>query len=60
MAGLILTSDDRARFLLPMRRQRNSAVHRRMNVLLLDDGWSAAALYLDEGTVAEHCAVRGA
>ncbi len=42
-----------------MRRQTNSAVHRRMNVLLLlDDGLSVAeiarVLYLDEGTVRAH------
>ena len=59
MAGLILSSEDRTHFLALMRRQTNSAVHRRVNVLLLlDDGWSlariAAALYLDESTVAEH------
>ena len=40
MSGLILSAEDRAYFLQMMRRQRNSAVHRRMNVLLLlDDGW---------------------
>jgi transposase len=59
MSGLILSAEDRAYFLGMMRRQLNSAVHRRMNVLLLlDDGWElqrvAAALYLDAGTVAEH------
>jgi transposase len=59
MSGLILRAEDRAYFLQMMRRQLNSAVHRRMNVLLLlDDGWAprrvAEALYLDEGTVAEH------
>jgi transposase len=42
-----------------MRRQLNSTVHRRMNVLLLlDDGWEprriAEALYMDEGSVAQH------
>ena len=42
-----------------MRRQTVSAVHRRMNVLLLlDDGWSAEriaeALYIDAETVREH------
>lgn len=42
-----------------MRRQLNSTVHRRMNVLLLlDDGWAAeriaAALYIDAETVREH------
>ena len=60
MSGLILSAQDRACFLTMMRRQLNSAVHRRMNVLLLlDDGWEprriAEALYIDEGTVAEHC-----
>lgn len=59
MSGLILRAEDRAYFLMMMRRQLNSTVHRRMNVLLLlDDGWElrriAEALYLDEGTVAEH------
>ncbi|SFL38562.1 helix-turn-helix domain-containing protein, partial [Methylorubrum salsuginis] len=59
MAGLILSPDDRGHFLALMRRQLNSAVHRRLNVLLLlDDGWTpariAAALYLDESSVAEH------
>ena len=41
-----------------MRRQLNSTVHRRMNVLLLDDGWAAEriaeALYIDAETVREH------
>lgn len=59
MAGRVLTAEDRAYFLGQMRRQLNSAVHRRMNVLLLlDDGWTqgrvASALYLDDGTVAAH------
>lgn len=59
MSGLILRAEDRAYFLAMMRRQLNSAVHRRMNVvLLLDDGWEprriAQALYLDEGTIAQH------
>jgi transposase len=59
MSGLILSREDRAYFLNMMRRQLNSAVHRRMNVLLLlDDGWEprriAEALYIDEGSVAEH------
>lgn len=59
MSGLILRPSDRSYFLAMMRRQTNSAVHRRMNVLLLlDDGWSLAevarALYLDEGTVRAH------
>lgn len=62
MAGLILTPEDRAHFLVLMRCQMNSAVHRRVNVLLLvDDGWSTAriagALYLDESTVAAHRAL---
>src|SRR4051812_49944453 len=59
MAGLVLTAEDRAHFLQMMRGQINSAVHRRMNVLLLlDDGWEprqiAAALFLDETTVSQH------
>ncbi|SFM01987.1 hypothetical protein [Methylorubrum salsuginis] len=59
MAGLILSPDDCAHFLVLKRRQLNSAVHRHLNVLLLlDDGWRpariAAALYFDESTVAEH------
>src|SRR3954447_13415724 len=59
MAGLVLTAEDRAHFLQMMRRQINSAVHRRMNVLLLlDDGWEprqiAAALFRDETTVSQH------
>jgi transposase len=59
MAGLVLTAEDRVHFLGLMRRQINSAVHRRLNVLLLlDDGWEprqiAAALYIDETTVAQH------
>ena len=58
MAGLLLSLEDRAHFLALMRRQLNSAVHRRLTVLLLlDDGWRlariAAALSLDESTVAE-------
>ena len=62
MAGLILKPEDRAHFLVLMRRQTNSAVHRRINVLLLfDDGWTsariAAALYLDASTVVEHRAL---
>jgi transposase len=59
MSGLILNAEDRAYFVKMMRRQFNSTVHRRMNVLLLlDDGWEpsriAEALYLDEGSVAQH------
>jgi transposase len=59
MSGLILSAEDRAHFLRLMRRQINSTVHRRINVLLLlDDGWEprriAEALYLEEGTVAQH------
>lgn len=59
MSGLILRPADRSYFLAMMRRQMNSAVHRRMNVLLLlDDGLSMAeiarVLYLDEGTVRSH------
>lgn len=64
MAGEILSPGDRAHFLAMMRRQTNSAVHRRMNVLLLlDDGWSVGriceALFIDEGTVREHRALYG-
>jgi hypothetical protein len=59
MAGQLLSAEDRTPFLTLLRRQMNSAVHRRMNVLLLrDDGWtphqSVIALYLDESTVGEH------
>jgi transposase len=59
MAGAILTPADRGHLLQMMRRQTNSHVHRRMNVLLLlDDGWTAEriaeALYIDAETVREH------
>lgn len=59
MAGEVLSLQDRADFLKLMRRQMNSAVHRRINVLLLlDDGWPVArvceALFLDEETVRDH------
>jgi transposase len=59
MSKDFLSSADRAYFRTMMRRQINSAVHRRMNtLLLLDAGWSvaqvAAALFLDEGTVRAH------
>src|SRR5580658_9769232 len=59
MAGAVLTSEDRAQLLQMMRRQMNSHVHRRMNVLLLlDDGWTAEriaeALFIDAETVHEH------
>jgi transposase len=59
MAGTVLTAEDRAQLLRMMRRQMNSHVHRRMNVvLLLDDGWTAeriaAALFIDAETVHEH------
>jgi transposase len=59
MAGALLTVEDRATFLAAMRRQGNSAVHRRMNVLLLlDDGWTAGrvaeALFIDAETVHAH------
>ena len=62
MSGALLSPEDRAYFLRMMRRQLNSAVHRRMNVLLLlDDGWSVPriceALFLDEGTVRGHRAL---
>jgi hypothetical protein len=54
MSKGFLSSADRAYFRTMMRRQINSAVHRRMNtLLLLDAGWSVAqvaeALFLDEG-----------
>ena len=57
--GMILTPEDRRYFVRQMRRQMNSAVHRRMNVLLLlDDGLNfeqiAKVLYLDESTVRDH------
>ena len=58
MAGLVLEAEERARLLRMMRRQTNSHVHRRMNVLLLDDGWRseriAEALSIDAETVREH------
>jgi transposase len=59
MAGTVLTAEDRAQLLRMMRRQMNSHVHRRMNVLLLlDDGWTAEriaeALFIDAETVHEH------
>ena len=55
----MLTAEDRAALLRMMRRQMNSHVHRRMNVLLLlDDGWAAEriaeALFIDAETVHEH------
>jgi transposase len=59
MAGVVLTPEDRAYFLAAMRRQGNSAVHRRMNaLLLLDDGWTAErvaeALFIDAETARAH------
>jgi transposase len=59
MSGAVLTPEDRAYFLSAMRRQGNSAVHRRMNaLLLLDDGWTAErvaeALSIDAETVRAH------
>ena len=59
MARAVLTAEDRAQLLGLMRRQMNSHVHRRMNVLLLlDDGWTAEriaeALFIDAETVHEH------
>lgn len=59
MAGAVLTAADRAYFLVAMRRQTNSAVHRRMDaLLLLDDGWTAErvaeALFLDAETARQH------
>lgn len=59
MAGAVLTPEDRAYFLAALRRHGNSAVHRRMNaLLLLDDGWTAErvaeALFIDAETVRAH------
>lgn len=59
MSGALLKPDERAYLLAMMRRQMNSAVHRRMNVvLLLDDEWSveriAEALFIDAETVRQH------
>jgi transposase len=59
MTGTVLIAEDRAQLLRMMRRQMNSHVHRRMNVLLLlDDGWTAEriaeALFIDAETVHEH------
>lgn len=59
MAGVLLTVEDRAYFLAMMRRHTTSAVHRRMNaLLLLDDGWTAeqvaAALFIDAETAHAH------
>jgi transposase len=59
MAGLVLSTGDRGYFLTLMRRQMNSAVHRRLNVLLLlDDGWPAEriaeALFIEAETVRAH------
>ena len=59
MSGAILSPEDRAEMLRWMRRQTPSAVHRRMNaLLLLDDGWAAErvaeALFIDAETVREH------
>ena len=56
---MILSPEDRARFLRLMRRQTPSPVHRRMNaLLLLDDGWAAErvaeVLFIDVETVREH------
>ncbi len=59
MPGMVLSAGDRAQFLVLMRRQLNSAVHRRLNVLLLlDDGWPAdriaEALFIEAETVRAH------
>jgi transposase len=56
MAGAVLPADKRGYLLAMMRRQMNSAVRRRMNVLLLlDDAWPveriAEALFIDAETV---------
>jgi transposase len=59
MSGSILTASDRTHLLWMMRRHTPSAVHRRMNaLLLLDDGWAAErvadVLFIDAETVREH------
>src|SRR5215208_2643318 len=59
MSGGLLTPSDRAHFLSMLRRQTNSAVHRRMNaLLLLDDGWTAErvaeVLFIDAETVRQY------
>ncbi len=59
MSGAVLSPEDRAYFLAALRRQGNSAVHRRMNaLLLLDDGWTAErvaeALFIDAETARAH------
>ena len=65
MAGAVLTPSDRAYFLAMMRRQTNSAAHRRMNaLLLLDNGWAAErvaeALFVDAETVRQHMRLHAA
>ncbi len=65
MSGAVLTPEDRAYVLAAMRRQGNSAVHRRMNaLLLLDEGWTAErvaeALFIDAETVCAHRRLYGA
>src|SRR5215217_4992145 len=59
MSGLFLDPSDRAHLLAMMRRQTPSAVHRRMNaLLLLDDGWTAErvaeVLFIDAETVRQY------
>ena len=59
MTGSVLSGADRAYFLAALRRQGNSAVHRRMNaLLLLDEGWTAervaGALFIEAETVRAH------
>lgn len=59
MSGAVLPPEGRACLLAALRRQGNSAVHRRMNaLLLLDDGWTAErvaeALFIDAETVRAH------
>jgi transposase len=59
MAGERLTHSDRAHVLAMLQRQTNSAVHRRMNaLLLLDAGWTpervAEGLFIEAETVREH------
>jgi transposase len=65
MSGVVLSPEDRGYFLAALRRHGNSAVHRRMNaLLLLDDGWTAErvaeALFIDAETVRAHRRLYGA
>jgi DNA-binding NarL/FixJ family response regulator len=58
MAGTVLAAEDRAQLLRIVRRHMDRHVHRRINVLLLDDGWTAEqiaeALFIDAATLNEH------